>query len=193
LDQNIGKLIAGLNQRNLLGEVTILVVADHGMVDIYDDKIIYVDDYFSFEALDNYSLGSLATFDPVEGMMDWVYNQLQYAPPSLRVYKKEDTPEHLHYQHHPRIPPIICIPDESWYVTTHQYGRGSYKATHGYDPNYSSMQAIFLASGPKFKKGITFPKFQNIHIYDLMAEILEIDGVSNDGSLDSVRAMLINQ
>jgi predicted AlkP superfamily pyrophosphatase or phosphodiesterase len=195
LDENIGKLLAGLDQRNLLGEVTILVVADHGMVDIDDDKIMYLDDYNSFQILERYSLGSLVTLDPVEGMLDWVYNELLTSPLNLhlQVYKKEDTPEHLRYRHHPRIPPIICLPDESCYVTTHQNGLGGYKATHGYDQNFSSMQAVFLASGPKLKKGITVPKFKNIHIYDLMAEILEIEGAVNDGSLDSVRAMLIDQ
>jgi hypothetical protein len=55
------------------------------------------------------------------------------------------------------------------------------------------MQAIFLAAGPHFKQGITVPKFQNIHVYDLMAYILELDGVPNDGSLDSVRVMLAGE
>ncbi|MDX1315679.1 MAG: alkaline phosphatase family protein, partial [Eudoraea sp.] len=112
-----------------------------------------------------------------------------------QVYKKEDTPEHLHYRDHRRISPLVCIPDESWYVSTHYYfdtyGFGSgYVATHGYDPILPSMQAIFLASGPHFKKGITVPAFQNIHIYELMASILELDGSANDGDLDPVRSML---
>jgi len=130
-------------------------------------------------------------------MFDSVYTALYTVHPNFQVYRKEETPEHLHYRNHRRIPPLVGIPDESWYVTTHyyfdNYGFSGYVATHGYDPSLSSMQAIFLASGPHFKKGITFPKFQNIHIYNLMANILELDGVPNDGNLDSVCAMLVNK
>lgn len=197
LDQNIGQLMTGLEQRDLLDKVNIIIVADHGMVDLDEDKVVFLDDYISIQDLERYSLGSVAMLDPIEGMFDSVYTALHAAHPNFQVYKKEETPEHLHYRNHRRIPPLVGIPDESWYVTTHyyfdNYGFRGYVATHGYDPSISSMQAIFLASGPHFKKGITVPKFQNIHIYNLMANILELDGVPNDGSLDSVRAMLLNE
>jgi len=34
------------------------------------------------------------------------------------------------------------------------------------------------------------PPFQNIHIYDLVAHILGLTPAPNDGSLDSLRAVL---
>ena len=130
-------------------------------------------------------------------MADSIYNALHGAHPNFKIYRKEETPEYLHYRNHRRISPLVGIPDESWFVTTHyhfdNYGFSGYVATHGYDPSLSSMQAIFLASGPHFKKGIKVPKFQNIHIYNLMAYILEIGGAANDGNLEQVRAMLVNE
>ena len=52
------------------------------------------------------------------------------------------------------------------------------------------MQAIFLARGPRFRKGVTVPPFQNIHLYPLLAHVLGLEPAPNDGSLDSVRAVL---
>ena len=88
---------------------------------------------------------------------------------------------------------IFSLPGLSQSYYFDNYGFSGYVATHGYDPSISSMQAIFLASGPHFRKGITVPKFQNIHIYNLMANILELEGVPNDGNLALVRAMLVNE
>ncbi len=197
LDENIGQLLTGLEDRDLLDQVNIIIVADHGMVDLSADQVIFIDDYISMQDLDYYSLTPVSMITPIEGRLDSVYDALHNAHPNFNVYLKNETPEHLHYRDHRRIPPIVGIPDEGWSVLTHwyfdNYGLGTYVATHGYDPLLSSMQAIFLAAGPHFKQGITVPKFQNIHVYDLMAHILELDGAPNDGSLDSVRVMLADE
>jgi hypothetical protein len=52
------------------------------------------------------------------------------------------------------------------------------------------MRAIFLARGPAFRKGVLVPPFQNIHLYSLLAEILGLEPARNDGSFDSVRAVV---
>jgi hypothetical protein len=52
------------------------------------------------------------------------------------------------------------------------------------------MQAIFLARGPAFKKGLVVPPFQNVHIYGLVAHLLAVAPAPNDGSVDSVRSVL---
>jgi len=195
LDDDIGLLMSGLEQRNLLGEINIIIVADHGMVDYDENKVIFIDDYISLQDLERSRFGSATMFEPVEGMVDSVYFALHNAHPNFQVYRKEEVPEYLHYSNRRRILPIIGLPDESWFVTTHNYFDnygfgGGYVASHGYDPRYSSMQALFLASGPHFNNGLTVPKFQNIHVYNLMVNILELDGAPNDGSLDSVSIML---
>jgi len=197
LDLDVGRLLTGLEQRDLLDRVNVIIVSDHGMVNLDEDRVLFLDDYISMQDLERYRFGPFAMLDPVEGMLDSVYSALHAAHPDFHVYRKEETPEHLHYRNHPRITQLVGIPDESWYVSTHHsfdnYGFGGYVATHGYDPYISSMQAIFLASGPHFQKGMTVPKFQNIQIYNLLTSILELDGAPNDGDLESVRDMLINE
>ncbi len=197
LDQNVGQLLSGLDERDLLNSVNIIIVADHGMVDLDEEQVIFLDDYIALEDLERYSLGPISVLDPVEGQLESVYAALHSAHPNFHVYRKEETPEHLHYRNHRRIPPLVGIPDESWYVSTHyyydNYGFGDNVATHGYDPQFPSMQGIFLASGPHFKKGINVPKFENIHIYNLMAHILDLTPASNDGVFSQVSSMLIDE
>lgn len=196
LDQNIGQLITGLEQRDLLNKVNIIIVSDHGMVDLDEEKIIFIDDYISLQNLERYRLGPAIMLDPVDGELESVYSALINAHPNLSIYKKEETPEHLHYRDHRRISSIIGIPDESWYVLTRSYydnnGLGTYVATHGYDPTLYSMQGIFLAVGPDFQKGHSIPKFENIHIYNLLTNILGITGVENDGDFEEVKMMIIS-
>jgi len=52
------------------------------------------------------------------------------------------------------------------------------------------MHGIFLAYGPAFKDGLIVLSFQNIHIYELIANVLGIEPAVTDGSLDSVSVML---
>lgn len=53
---------------------------------------------------------------------------------------------------------------------------------HGYSPEYREMHGIFYANGPAIKEGLTIDRFENIHIYPLICQILglpipaEIDG-----------------
>jgi hypothetical protein len=60
--------------------------------------------------------------------------------------------------------------------------RGSSFGAHGYDPRQvPQMLGIFIANGPHIKSGLKIPAFENVHVYPLIAKILnlplpEIDG-----------------
>ena len=79
-------------------------------------------------------------------------------------------------------------------MTTHDFfnSHPNYpsKGTHGFDPDYQDMNAIFYAKGPAFKKGVSLPVFRNTNIYELMCHILEIQPAPNDGSLEVTKGVL---
>lgn len=52
------------------------------------------------------------------------------------------------------------------------------------------MRAVFLARGPAFDAGVVVEPFQNIHVYALLAHLLGLRPASNDGALDSVKALM---
>ena len=92
------------------------------------------------------------------------------------------------------IPVVLAVADDGWEISTRGYFDSHPEAytgaQHGYDNEAVSMRAFFLAAGPSFREGIAVPPFQNVHVYEMLCRILGVPPAPNDGSLDSVRAML---
>ncbi|MFQ5648863.1 MAG: ectonucleotide pyrophosphatase/phosphodiesterase [bacterium] len=194
IDSVLGILLEGLAERKLLDKVNILVVSDHGMAATSSQRVIFLDDYIDLQDVQMVDWDPVAAMNPKPGKERRIYEQLRKAHPNLQVYKKEDTPARFHYNTHPRIPRLIVIAGEGWSISTRDRFREQPErfegGTHGYDNRLESMGALFVAHGPAFKSGLTVGSFQNIHLYELMAKILNLEPAPNDGSLDSVRVML---
>jgi hypothetical protein len=52
------------------------------------------------------------------------------------------------------------------------------------------MRGIFVAAGPAFKKGVTVPPFENVHLYDALAAVLGVTPAPNDGDSSVGRSFL---
>ena len=53
--------------------------------------------------------------------------------------------------------------------------------------NLCDMGALFVAAGPPLERGLVVAPFENIHVYDLLCRILQINPAKNDGSPDATR------
>lgn len=194
VDSSLGVIFDGLIQRGMMEEINIVVLSDHGMTEIDTTQVIFLDDYIDIDKAGVIDWSPILGLRPPEVALDNIYSALKGAHPRLQVYRRDEMPSRLHYSNHHRIPLIIGIADEGWSITSRaffdqdpsQFNGGA----HGYDCIYPSMRGIFIARGPAFKSGRVTDHFQNIHIYPLLAKILEMKPASNDGSLDSVKAML---
>jgi hypothetical protein len=83
--------------------------------------------------------------------------------------------------------------EEGWIATTRAEAKTGWQPSrgmHGYRRELPSMRALFLARGPAFRRGAVVEPFQNIHVYDLVAHLLQLTPASNDGALDSIRTVL---
>jgi predicted AlkP superfamily pyrophosphatase or phosphodiesterase len=192
VDSLIGFLLAGLARRGTAHGVNLVIVSDHGMASTGPDRVLWLDDYVSGDALRVDETSALLTAWPAEGLEDSVYRALERAP-HLTVYRKAQLPARFHLEGSPRVAPIVAIADEGWTIAQRTPADPSptvLRGNHGYDDSLSSMRAIFIAHGPAFRRGVTVPPFRNIHVYPLLAEVLDLDPAPTDGSLDSVRAML---
>ena len=194
VDTAIGALLGGLDARELRDDVNVIVVSDHGMAATSKQRVIFIDDYVDLEMANVVDWNPVLALWPIASQVDAVYAALAGAHPHLNVYRKDEIPEHLQYREHRRIAPILGIADEGWSVTDRafferdpdRFDRGN----HGYDHELVSMGALFIASGPAFRSGVTVPPFQNIHIYSLICHILAVEPAPNSGNLDDVRALL---
>ena len=144
VDNAIGDLLAGLESRGILDEVNIMIVSDHGMTETPDSKYINIADYLNLDDVVTVGRGPFMEIRPNENDIESVYQALQNIE-HTQVFKKEDIPAQFHYKNNDRIEPILLLADEHWSIVTPGYS--SSLGSHGYDPDYKSMNGIFICRG----------------------------------------------
>ena len=201
VDLGIGRLIKGLKRRGIDDSVNLLIVSDHGMVEIPDkDRFhIYLDELIPKmkERLQWVDYGPMASIIPVPGEGDSIFSELKEAQMRghpFMVFKRDELPPEFHYKGNVRIAPIILIAKKG-YVIDFRGGEWVPRGAHGYDPNLPEMQAILIATGPNFRdpkhsaarrinralKGIS-----NLDVYPLMMHLLKLIPAPNNGTMSLV-------
>lgn len=195
VDEAIGRLLAGLASRGLRERTNFVIVADHGMARCGPDKVIFLEDLMDVATVQVESTGPNGGVRPKNGpAADLVASIRAKNVAHLQVYLREEVPAHLHYRDNPRIPPVVLIADDHWNIESKlgwpnrapTYSIGS----HGWDPETSDMGALFIASGPGFRRGLVLEPFDNIHVYNLLCAALGVQPAPNDGDQRLVRAAL---
>lgn len=193
-DRLVGYLKQQLQQNELWEKTNIIIVSDHGMVDLAADKTIRLDNIIDLDDTERVIWGPMTMIQPKEDRKEKVYQALKSAEEQYKVYKKEELPERYHLKNHRRVTDIVMVADLGYTILDEEYEQQFVEslpgATHGYDNNEKAMQALFIAHGPAFKQGEKVEAFQNIHIYELINHLMDTEPAPNDGSLDSVRVLL---
>ncbi len=193
VDADLGRLLDGLDRRGLGGRVNIVIVSDHGMTAKSRDRSVVLDDYLDTGSVDAVSLGEFISLIPRDGDAGRVLRALAGAP-HLHLYAADSVPERWHYRGSRRIAPVVGVADPGWVLTTRatleRKDDGTPGGGHGYDNADAAMRAVFIAAGPSFRRGVVVEPFQNVHVYELLCRVLGLRPAPNDGSLDSVRALL---
>jgi predicted AlkP superfamily pyrophosphatase or phosphodiesterase len=196
LDASLGLLEAGLRDLHLLDRTAIVVVSDHGMEPLSDDRVVFLDDFVDLSRVEVVDWGSVAQLRPRTGSASDVYQALKGKHPAMTVYKREEMPLRLHYRDNPRIQPIVAVADAGWEITSRQRWANDQArhrkrgGGHGYDPAHKSMHGLFVAAGPGVRRGVVAPAFQNIHVYDFLCAVLGLTPAPNDGSPTVTRGFL---
>jgi len=194
VDHAIGDIVAALKRNGTYDTTDLIIVSDHGMTAVAPDHQIYLDDLVDTGTVSTISLGPLASISPHPTDAGRRSTGELLAPHAhMRCWRKGDMPAYLHYGTNSRIPPIECLADPGWLVTTHdQAARATYtmRGDHGYDSRDPDMRALFIAEGPSFRKGVVVPPFPNVDVYPLLAHIFHIAPEPNDGSMQPLEPAL---
>ncbi|MBT3217306.1 MAG: alkaline phosphatase family protein [Candidatus Marinimicrobia bacterium] len=190
MDAVLGSILKKAAQLPIADKLNIIVTSDHGMAEVSEEKMLDISKLADLTNVQVEGSGpKMFISSDSEKELNSVYSKLQTIP-HMQVFYKKDIPDRWHYRDHVRIPDILVVADEGWWIKP--LGRNSYpKGDHGYDNELKSMHAIFVADGPAFKDGYLRETFANIHVYPLVAHILGLtpyDGI--DGNLDAVRDLL---
>lgn len=188
LDSLVGVFMEKVADLPFSDKINVIVTSDHGMGKISPDKVVDLTkkiDTSWFEVIEGHNPNY--TLKVKEGFLDTAYAVLSRIE-HISVWKHGEVPEELHYGTNPRTLDLIVLADSAWSVTM---GKDlHYKATHGYDNRNLDMHAIFYAYGPAFKKNYSAETFENVDLYNLIAEILHIKPAKTDGQLNRVSLML---
>ncbi|OSD07488.1 Phosphodiest-domain-containing protein [Trametes coccinea BRFM310] len=145
-----------IEARNLTDIFDIVFVSDHGMTDMSHPELVYVDDILQegFNRIvheDGWPAMGLrfASKDDEETYYRVLLNASIASNGKFDVYTHETMPERWHFAHNERIAPIYVVPRLGYVLTDRiENGAGMSKGNHGYDNEYESMHAMFVAHGP---------------------------------------------
>ena len=174
MDALIGDLRNKIVKTNL--PVQLIVVSDHGMKSFDTENLIRLSELLpkgDDKAVITNSIPAMIYSEDSLFLEKCVQNLSQDY--RLDMYKKEELPLQFHYGSKARIGDLVVVPKPGFQITdAEELPEGS--STHGYDPSVTpEMKGIFYADGPLFHSDLEIVAFENIHIYPLIAEILQLE------------------
>ncbi|OWF35917.1 Ectonucleotide pyrophosphatase/phosphodiesterase family member 3 [Mizuhopecten yessoensis] len=203
MDMMVGRLMDGLYQQNLHDCVNIIIIADHGFDDTSCNQIVDLSKHINTSQV----LISSGTFGRIETKysgprknikinenpvpVSALVDKLMCNTSVMKVFTKETAPKRFHYLNNPRVGDILLDMADRWLVSTNSYYSNCDGGNHGWDNIFKSMHALFLAHGPAFKQNMTIRPFENIELYNLMSELLDIDPAPNNGTLGTLDHVLV--
>lgn len=197
VDRLIGDLLDGIAALPHGDQVHVVVVSDHGMGAFSAGQTYFLADLLELgEGVDVRGTGAhmLLYVDGDDARKDALRDRLAAVLPRASVYRVGEVPERLHYARGgARLGDIVIVPDFGWSVVPWSAAQrpGRDGRTHGWHRDTPEMQGIFLAMGPRIRRGERVPAFENVHVYPLIAEILGLDpNPAIDGRLEAVAGVL---
>lgn len=189
MDSIMGELSRRLDELAIGKQINLIIVSDHGMADISNNKKVAVLDYLKPEWLGYKEvINPIMSLQSKPGFNDSIVNALKKVP-HIKFWKSNEVPQRLHYGTNPRVHDFVIEAEKGYSLvskeSTHIKG-----GTHGYDNNEKDMHAIFYAKGPAFKINKTVKTFPNISVYPLIAHILGLQTGEIDGKFSEVKNML---
>lgn len=177
-DSLLASLWARMVKAGMKDKVNLVVVSDHGMTWCTTSRKIKPSDHLRPEWYDAL-VGELPcnVYAPERWQQDSIVKALANVP-HLRVWRKADIPQYLHYQADANIGDVVVLPDEGFIFYENDTRDGG---VHGFDPYYSDMQAVFRAWGPDMKQGVSLGQISNTAVYPLVCRLLGIKPAANDG------------
>jgi predicted AlkP superfamily pyrophosphatase or phosphodiesterase len=190
MDSLLGRFMQRIDSTRL--PVNMILVSDHGMSELQnrEETFIMIDEIIVSNKTIQVSNGGTQAhiYTSSPSQTDSLFAVLNKAPKNYRVVKRGDFPVRWHYDHI-RSGDILLIANPGNYIISgtrekmkESWDKGGSFGAHGFDPDeVKEMAGIFYAKGPNIKKGIKVNSFRNIHVYPLIAKILNMKTQKIDG------------
>uniref|UniRef100_A0A8C7M9E3 Ectonucleotide pyrophosphatase/phosphodiesterase 1 n=1 Tax=Oncorhynchus kisutch TaxID=8019 RepID=A0A8C7M9E3_ONCKI len=197
VDRLLGLLMDGLKQKNLHRCVNLVLLSDHGMEEASCKKAAFVSSYQ--DNIDDFTViqGPAARIRPKNLPEDFfsfdyegLVKNLSCRSPDqpMRPYLKEHLPKRMHFANNVRIEKAHLYMKPGWQAEV-KYCTGGF---HGSDNVFKNMQAIFISYGPGLKYKTQVAPFENIEVYNLLCDLLDVPPAPNNGTHGSLNHLLKN-
>ncbi|MEX6632481.1 alkaline phosphatase family protein [Hyphococcus lacteus] len=205
VDAQVGALVAGVEKLGLGDRANYIVVSDHGMANVPSTNVINLDQFISFddvfipefEGPDGAGRSPLIHIFEDGGDIEAIYDALAEASlmNHFTVYRRENLPARWHANNSDRTGDLVVVADVGWLLfgegLTAKYSAVPLGGVHGYDRHAPSMLATFIGKGPRFVDGKVAEPFDNVEIYGIIANILEIEPTETDGDISNVEYFMV--
>lgn len=191
MDSVMGQLSSKLDQLSIGKQINLIIVSDHGMTNISNDKKVIILDYLKPEWLGYKDvINPIMSLQAKPGFKNSIANALKKVP-NIKFWRSGEVPKRLHYGTNPRVHDFVIEAKKGYSLAINKTQKTN-GGTHGYDNKEKDMHAIFYAKGPAFKVDKEVGTFQNVSIYPLIAHILGLKIEDVDGKFSEVENMLRN-
>ena len=198
MDDLLGYLLQSLETLEIFSNLNLIIVSDHGMTNVSENKRIVLDDYISqMKYLYINGRGTHVQFDLKKGKKKYgktLFKELQKIP-HCNVWEKNAIPERFHFNNN-NTGEFLLLADEGWLITTQsamdedEFILGG---MHRYEPQLPNMHGIFYALGANIKSNLQIQAFENIHIYPLICNLLDIEPYSGKKDSPEGDMQILNQ
>lgn len=190
VDDALAAIRSALAQRAPGDGVNILIVSDHGMSALSDDRVVYLDDLADPDSFNVESWGVCAFIRPRPGREPDA-QRLLGEHPHVSIWRKSDIPARFHFGAHPRVAPIVALAEPGWSIALRSSKRAGPRAgTHGYDHEAPDMAGIFIAAGPDIRPGARIDTLHAVDVHPLALRLLGLPDMPSDGAVDASRSIL---
>ncbi|MFD2631542.1 ectonucleotide pyrophosphatase/phosphodiesterase [Idiomarina piscisalsi] len=194
IDGLIGQLWQRINNETNV-KANLILVSDHGMTSIRADQMIEQKslpiNIDLFEVVNSQTRLMLYAKETTTIAQVTAQRQQLRQFSSAYTIETEKSLAEKHVKDGPRKPDIILAAKAPVTFTQRPAEKRRDGGTHGYYAN-RDMDGIFIAAGPAINAKTHLGRFENIHIYPFMAELLELNLLSPiDGKADVLAPLLI--
>jgi predicted AlkP superfamily pyrophosphatase or phosphodiesterase len=196
VDRYVRQLMDGIDQLPYGGQVTLVVVSDHGQASYSQHQpALVLDEQFDIRG-----------FRPLEGGNylflyqrqpdDQEVLQLQQAINATwdcgHAWRPGDAPATWHLGNNPRFPDLIVMPHPGCAVaSTRDSLKSLSPGDHGWAPEMPEMHGVFIAAGPGIPAGLRIPALRNVDVYPLLLRQLGLPVTTEvDSNLELWPALL---
>lgn len=194
VDRVIGEVVDGLASLGLSDRVNIIVVSDHGQMNVAG--VIVLSDLIDVEDLAlPANAGPVVALWPKQGREESLLARLKRAGRQMQAYAPDEIPARFNCCRADRVPPILLVAEPGWHIEPTSLAPGQRPighGSHGYDNESSDMHALFVAAGPDIRPGSIPGDIQSVDTYSLIAALTGVPPNLNDGSLAPFCSILVH-